>query len=54
MNYGLWLARKDRVDEARAQMSAVLKPAEVHYNIASVLEMQGNKPAAKVEFAKAL
>ncbi len=54
VNYGLWLARKDRVDEARAQMSAVLKPAEVHYNIASVLEMQGNKPAAKVEFAKAL
>lgn len=54
VNYGLMLARKDRLDEARAQMAVVLKPAEVHYNIASVYEMQGNKPAARAEFEKAL
>jgi len=54
VNYGLMLARKDRIDEARTQMAVVLKPAEVHYNIASVLEMQGNKAAAKKEFQKAL
>ena len=48
------LARNDRKDEAVAQLSAVLKPAEVHYNLASVYEQVGRKAEAKQEYEKAL
>jgi tetratricopeptide (TPR) repeat protein len=54
MNYGLMLARQGRVEEAVAQLGAVLKPAEVHYNLGSVYEQQGKKESAKGEYQKAL
>ncbi|HEX8521732.1 MAG TPA: tetratricopeptide repeat protein [Tepidisphaeraceae bacterium] len=54
VNYGLMLTRQDRVDEAIQQLGAVLKPAEVHYNLGSVYEQQGKKELAKSEYEKAL
>lgn len=53
-NYGLMLARHNRVNEAMLQWQAVLTPAEVHYNLASVYEMQHRKEEAKVEYQKAI
>ncbi|HEY7117045.1 MAG TPA: tetratricopeptide repeat protein [Tepidisphaeraceae bacterium] len=53
-NYGLMLARLGRTAEATLQLQAVLTPAEVHYNLASVLEHQGRNEAAKAEYRKAL
>jgi tetratricopeptide (TPR) repeat protein len=35
-------------------LQAVLTPAEVHYNLASVLEHQNRKEAAKAEYRKAI
>ncbi len=54
VNYGLMLARKNRISAATMQLSAVLSEAEVHYNLASVLEQQGRKEEAKAEYAKAI
>jgi tetratricopeptide (TPR) repeat protein len=53
-NYGLMLARLGRTAEGTLQLQAVLTPAEVHYNLASVLEHQNRKEAAKAEYRKAL
>jgi tetratricopeptide (TPR) repeat protein len=53
-NYGLMLARNNRVSEAEVQLSAVLKPDEVSYNIASIYEQQGAIAQAKQELKKAL
>jgi tetratricopeptide (TPR) repeat protein len=53
-NYGLMLARLGRTAEATLQLQAVLTPAEVHYNLASVLEHQNRKEAAKAEYRKAI
>jgi superkiller protein 3 len=53
-NYGLMLARLGRTTEATLQLQAVLTPAEVHYNLASVLEHQGRREAAKGEYRRAL
>jgi tetratricopeptide (TPR) repeat protein len=52
--YGLMLARVGRTAEATLQLQAVLTPAEVHYNLASVLEHQNRREAAKGEYRKAL
>lgn len=54
VNYGLMLARLDRTDEAVAQLQTVLTPAEVHYNLASVYEQQGNAARARAEYQAAL
>lgn len=54
VNYGLMLAREGRIDEAKSQFAAVLTPAQVHYNIASVLQQQGRKEAARAEFKEAM
>ena len=54
VNYGLMLARDCRIGEATIQLQAVLTPAEVHYNIASIYEHQGKKESARVEYRKAL
>jgi tetratricopeptide (TPR) repeat protein len=54
VNYGLLLTRQGRIDEAKAQFGAVLKPAEAHYNIASVLQQQGKKEAARAEYQEAI
>jgi tetratricopeptide (TPR) repeat protein len=53
VNYGLMLVRQNRIPEATEQLSAVLRPAEVHYNIGSVYEQQGQKDLAKAEYKKA-
>ncbi len=53
-NYGLMLARQNRQTEAEVQLSAVLKPAEVSYNLAAVYEQQGAIAQAKQELKKAL
>lgn len=53
-NYGLMLARLGRTAEATLQLQVVLSPADVHYNLASVLEHQNRKEAAKAEYRKAL
>ena len=54
VNYGLMLARQGKLDLAQAQLAAVLQPAEVHYDIASVLEAQNKTADAKAEYRKAL
>lgn len=54
VNYGLMLARKGRIAEGQVQLSAVLQPAEVHYNIGSVYEATGRKEEAKAEYRAAL
>lgn len=54
VNYGLMLARQDRMTDAIAQLRAVLTPAEVSYNLGSVHEQRGRKEQAKAEYQKAL
>ncbi len=53
-NYGLMLARSGRIPEAEAQLSFVLKPDEVRYNLASVYEQKGEIAQAKKELEKAI
>ena len=53
-NYGLMLARQNRTTEAEVQLSAVLKPDEVSYNLAAVYEQQGAFAQAKQELKRAL
>jgi Tfp pilus assembly protein PilF len=48
------LARNGRIPEAEAQLSFVLKPDEVRYNLASVYEQQGEMAQAKKELEKAV
>jgi Tfp pilus assembly protein PilF len=54
VNYGLMLARQNRLDDAAAQLRMVLKPAEVAYNLGSVFEQQGKMEQAKAYYRKAL
>lgn len=54
VNYGLMLARQDRMTHAIAQLRAVLTPAEVSYNLGSIHEQQGRREQAKAEYQKAL
>lgn len=54
VNYGLMLARQDRVTDAINQLRAVLTPAEVSYNLGSVHEQLGRREQAKAEYQKAL
>jgi tetratricopeptide (TPR) repeat protein len=54
INYGLMLARNGRIGEATVQLQAVLSPAEVHYNLATVYELQHRKEQAKIEYRQAL
>jgi Tfp pilus assembly protein PilF len=54
VNYGLMLARQNRAAEAEVQLSAVLKPDEVAYNMAAVYEQQGAIARAKDELKKAI
>ena len=53
-NYGLMLARHDRIAEAETQLSAVLKPDEVRYNLAAVYEQRGDTRQARQELKKAI
>jgi tetratricopeptide (TPR) repeat protein len=54
VNYGLMLARQGKMKEAAEQFGAVLRPAEVHYNLGSVYEQQGKKQQARAEYEKTL
>ena len=54
INYGLMLAKQGRTDEAIAQLSSVLRPAEVHYNLGAVCEQKGKREEAKAYYRKAL
>ena len=54
VNYGLMLARHDRLDDAVAQLRMVLSPAEVHYNLGAVFEQKGQREQAKASYEKAL
>lgn len=54
VNYGLFLARTGREKEAIEQLSAVLPPAKVHYNLASVYETVGRSNEARAQYQKAL
>ena len=54
VNYGLMLVRKSDVDNAVKQLSAVLKPAEVNYNIASVYSELGRKDLAQFYYKRSL
>jgi tetratricopeptide (TPR) repeat protein len=54
VNYGLMLARHGHINQAVIQLQVVLTPSQVHYNIASVLEGQGHKEQAKLEYQKAI
>lgn len=54
VNYGLMLARGGREKDAVAQLQAVLPPAQVHYNLASVFEQQGRKDDAREHYWRAL
>jgi tetratricopeptide (TPR) repeat protein len=53
-NYGLMLARSGRIPEAEAQLSFVLKPDQVRYNLATVYEQKGEMAQAKKELEKAI
>jgi tetratricopeptide (TPR) repeat protein len=54
VNYGLMLARQNQLEAAIAQLSVVLPPAAVHYNLGSVFEQQGRTEEAKAYYRKAL
>lgn len=54
VNYGLMLARQQRFDEARMQLSAVLPPAAVEYNLGSVYEQLGRVDLARASYEKSL
>jgi len=54
INYGLMLVRHARVQEAVTQLSAVLQPQEVNYDIAGVYDQMGRKDLAQFYYRKAL
>lgn len=54
VNYGLMLARLGRADDALAQFSAVLTPAQAHYNLGSVYEQQKKFDKAREQYEAAL
>jgi tetratricopeptide (TPR) repeat protein len=54
VNYGLMLARTGKINDAINQLSVVLTPAQVHYNVGSVYEQQGKREQAKAEYKKSI
>ena len=54
MNYGILLAKRDRLDEAEEQLSKVLRPAEVQYNLGSVFEIREDFTSARERYMRAL
>ena len=54
INYGLMLVRHARVEDAITQLSAVLQPQEVNYDIAGVYDQMGRKDLAQFYYRKAL
>jgi Tfp pilus assembly protein PilF len=54
INYGLMLVRREKIDDAVKQLSAVLQPHEVNYDIGSVYEQMGRKDLATFYYRRAL
>ena len=54
VNYGLMLARRGDFPSATEHLSAVLTPAQVHYNLGSVHELQKRPTEARLEYRRAL
>jgi len=54
VDYGLLLARQGHISDAIVQWQAVLTPAQIHYNLGSVYEMQGRPAEARQEYDQAL
>jgi len=54
VNFGLMLAPRQQALGSDDPAPTVLTAAEVHYNLASVMEQQGNKEQARAEYRKAL
>ena len=54
INYGLMMAKRDRIEEAQVWLGKALKPQEVAYNIASVFEIRGMHQEAKAHYMEAL
>jgi len=54
VNFGLFLAKEGRTEEAAAQWRAVLSEAQVHYNLGSIYEQQNKRDQAKSEFRQAI
>jgi tetratricopeptide (TPR) repeat protein len=54
VNYGLLLARRDRVDEAEKMLGEVMPASVANYNIASVFEIRGMRQEARQRYEQAL
>lgn len=54
VNYGILLAKRERSDEAETQLTKVLVPAEVQYNLGSVCELRRDYVGARQRYEKAL
>lgn len=54
VNYGIFLARRGRIDEAIEQMSRALPPQQVQYNLGSVYELAGDFENARAAYRTAL
>ena len=54
VNYGRLLARRRQLDDAAAQLAAVLTPAEVEFDLGAVFEQQGDRATAAVHYHRAL
>jgi len=53
-NYGIMLARQGDIPGAIRMWNPVLSQAAIHYNLASIYEVNGRKQEAKAEYQKAL
>jgi len=54
VNYGRLLARQHKMDDAAAQLAAVLTPAEVEFDLGAVFEQQGDRSDAAAHYHRAL
>ncbi|HQY88087.1 MAG TPA: tetratricopeptide repeat protein [Tepidisphaeraceae bacterium] len=54
VNYGLMLAKRDRIEESRQWLSKNLPACEVEYNLASVYEIRGKIQMAREHYQAAL
>jgi tetratricopeptide (TPR) repeat protein len=54
VNYGILLAKRDRLDEAETQLGKVLRPEEVQYNLGSVHELRRDFAAASAAYTRAV
>jgi tetratricopeptide (TPR) repeat protein len=53
-NYGLMLARQNKIQEAIRMWTPALTDAQIHYDLASIYQTNGRKSEAKAEYEQAL